>query len=82
MNNFPSLDRDLVFYILKRRISDLETELQRKNLIMDYLNFQLSLKTHDNSPNSSVTRNFNDASNQNSVSDHLTDFPLSYDIIS
>lgn len=43
------------------------------NVFIDYLNFQLSLRTLDNSLSLSVTRNLNGTSNQDSVSSNLTE---------
>ena len=53
--NVQKSKSDLVIDILKKRISDLENELQQKNLVIDYLHSQLTLKAADNSLNSSVT---------------------------
>ena len=58
LDNVQNPERDLVFDILKKRISDLEIKLQQKNVVIDYLNSQLSLKATDNSISSSGTRNF------------------------
>lgn len=43
------------------------------NVFIDYLNFQLSLRTLDNSLSLSVTRNLNGKSNQDSIDDKLTE---------
>ena len=43
------------------------------NVFIDYLNFQVSLRTLDNSLSLSVTRNLNGKSNQDSVSSNLTE---------
>ena len=68
-DNIQSSERDLVADILKKRISDSEIKLQRKNAVIDYLQSQLSLKATDNSLSSSVTQNLNGTSNQDSVGD-------------
>ena len=73
LDNVQNSERDLVVNILKKRISDLEIELQRKNVVIDYLHSQLSLKVTDNSLSSLATRDLNDTSNQDSVSDKLTE---------
>ena len=58
--------------ILKIRIYDLKIKLQRKNVFIDYLHSQISLKAH--SPfSSSITRNLNGTSNQDSVEEKLTE---------
>ena len=59
--------------ILKKRISDLGIERQRKNVIIDYLHSQLNLKATDNSLSSIATRNLNGISNQDSVGDKLAE---------
>ena len=71
LGNVQSSERDLVINILKKRFSDLEIELQRKNVGIDYLHSQLSLKATYNSFSSSATRNLNDTSNQDFVGDKL-----------
>ena len=73
LDNVQNSERDLVIDILKRRISDLEIELQRKNVVIDYLHSKLNLKSIDNSLRSSATRNLNDKSNQDTVGDELTE---------
>ena len=55
LGNVQNSARDLVVDILKKRISDLEIELQRNNVVIDYLHFQLSLKATNNSLSSSAT---------------------------
>ena len=52
-------------------VSDLEIELWQKNVVIDYLHSQLSLKTADNLLSSSVIQHLNDTSNQDSVCDKL-----------
>ena len=42
--NVQNSERELVIDILKKKISDLKFELQRKNVVIDYLQSQLSLK--------------------------------------
>ena len=42
--NVQNSGRELVIDILKKKISDLKFELQRKNVVIDYLHSQLSLK--------------------------------------
>ena len=42
--NVQNSERELVIDILKKKISDLKFELQRKNVVIDYLHSQLSLK--------------------------------------
>ena len=37
LDDVQNSERDLVINILKKRISDLEIELQRKNVVIDYL---------------------------------------------
>ena len=66
-------ERDLFIDILKKRISDLEIELQRKNVVIDYLHSQLSLKATDNLLTSCATRNLNGISNQDYVGDKLNE---------
>ena len=73
LDNVQNSERDLVIDILKKRISDLEIELQRKNLVIDYLHFQLSLKATDIPLSSSATRKLNGTSNQDFVGDKLTE---------
>ena len=73
LDNVQSSDRDLVFHILQKRISNLEIELQRINVVINYLHSQLSLKATDNSLSSSVTRNLNDKSNEDSAGDELNE---------
>lgn len=68
-----SLERDLAFDFLKKCISDSEIKLQQLNVFIDYLNFQLSLRTLNNSLSLSVTRNLNGTSDQDSVSSNLTE---------
>ena len=63
----------MVIDILKKRISDLGIERQRKNVIIDYLHSQLNLKATDNSLSSIATRNLNGTSNQDSVGDKLAE---------
>ena len=48
-------------------------ELQRKNVFINYLHSQISLKATDNPLSSIITRNLNAASNQDSVEDKLTE---------
>ena len=52
-------------------VSDSKIELQRKNVVIHYLNSQLNFKSTDNSLSSSVTRNLNDTSNQDFVGHKL-----------
>ena len=73
LDNVQNSGRNLVIYILKKRILDLEIELRRKNVVIDYLYSQLSLKDTDNSLSSNPTRNLNDKSNQDSIDDKLTE---------
>ena len=73
LDNVQNSESDLVIDILEKRISDLETELQRKNVAINYLHSQLSLKATDNSLSSSYIRNLNGISNQDSVGDKLTE---------
>ena len=54
-------------------ISDLEIELQRKNVVIDYMHSQLSLKATNNSLSSSATRNLSGTLNQDSVGDKLSE---------
>ena len=42
--NVQNSERELVIDILKKKISGLKFELQRKNVVIDYLHSQLSLK--------------------------------------
>ena len=65
--NVQNSERDLVIYILKEKMSDLEIELQQKNVVIDYLHSQVSLKATDNSLSSSANRNLNSMSNQDSL---------------
>ena len=73
LDNVQNPEGDLVIDILKKRISDLEIELQRKNVGMDYLHSKLNLKSTDNLLSSSATQNLNDKSNQDTVGDKLTE---------
>ena len=57
--NVQTVERDLVIDILKKKISNLITELKRKNVVIDYLHSQISSKATDNSLSSSATRNLN-----------------------
>ena len=45
LDNAQNSDRDLVIHILKKKISDLEIELLRNKVVIDYMHSQLSLKT-------------------------------------
>ena len=66
LDNVQTSERDLVIDILKK-ISDLEIELKRKNVVIDYLHSQIISKATDNSLSSSATRNLNGTSAQDSV---------------
>ena len=54
---------EIHYWYLKGRISDLEIELLRKNVVVDYLHSQLSLNTTDNSLSLNATQNLNSKSN-------------------
>ena len=73
LNNSQTSERDLVIDILKKKISDLETELKRKNVIIDYLHSQISSKATDNSFSSSAPGNLNGTSTQDSVGNKITE---------
>ena len=71
LDNYQNSERDLVVDIFKKRISNLEVDLQQKNLlVIDYMHSQLSLKATDNILSSSATRNLNGTSTQDSVGDN------------
>ena len=72
LDNVQSSQRDLVIDIFKKRIPDLKIELQQKNVVIANLHSQLSLKATNNSLSSSVTRNLNDTSHQDSGGEKLT----------
>ena len=72
LNNSQTSERDLVIDILKK-ISDLETELKWKNVIIDYLHSQISSKATDNSFSSSAPGNLNGTSTQDSVGNKITE---------
>ena len=55
LDNVQNSESGLVIDILKERISELEIELQRQNVFINYLHSQLSLKVTNNSLSSSVT---------------------------
>ena len=73
LNNSQTSERDLVIDILKKKISDLETELKRKNVVIDYLHSQISSKASDNSLSSSASGNVNGTSAQDSVGNKITE---------
>ena len=74
LDNVQTSERDLVIDILKNKISDLEIELKRKNVVIDYLHYKISSKATDNSLSSSATRNSNSTSTQDSVGNKITEF--------
>ena len=71
--NVQNSERDFVIDILKEKMSDLEIELQRMNVVIEYLHSQVSLKATEYSLSSSATRNLNSISNQDSVGNNLTE---------
>ena len=73
LDNVQISERGLVIDILKRKISDLEIELKRKNVVIDCLHSQISSKATDNSLSSSATRNLNGTSTQDSVGNKITE---------
>ena len=73
LNKSQTSERDLVIDILKKKISDLETELKRKNVIIDYLLSQISSKASDNSLSSSAPGNLSGTSTQDSVGNKITE---------
>ena len=64
---------EIHYWYLKGRISDLEIELLRKNVVVDYLHSQLSLNTTDNSLSLNATQNLNSKSNQGTTGDKVTE---------
>ena len=73
MFNVQTSERGLVIDILKRKISDLEIELKRKNVVTDYLHSHISSKATDNSLSLSATRNLNGTSTQDFVGNKITE---------
>ena len=67
--NYKYFEKEML--IKDSSVSDLEIELWQKNVVIDYLHSQLSLKTADNLLSSSVIQHLNDTSNQDSVCDKL-----------
>ena len=63
----------MVIDILKKKISDLDTELKRKNVVIDYLHSQTSSKATENSLSSIATRNLNGTSTQDSIGNKITE---------
>ena len=64
---------EIHYWYLKGRISDLEIELLRKNVVVDYLHSQLNLNTTDNSLSLNATQNLNGKSNQDTTGDKVTE---------
>ena len=64
---------EIHYWYLKGRISDLEIELLRKNVVVDYLYSQLILNTTDNSLSLNATQNLNGKSNQDTTGDKVTE---------
>ena len=63
----------MVIDILKKKISDLDTELKRKNVVIDYLHSQTRSKATENSLSSIATRNLNGTSTQDSIGNKITE---------